>query len=223
MKNSINENKIRINTILRETSSNVLDTYYTIYEEFLKGDKNAKDYLRIICEYPVSIRGDEGASQFVPPSVEEEIRGTYLDYLTNAVAVLVKSNYSPDEFYKTLFNMAFELTGICDSSEKSAALLKMLCRDVPEIPYYQVVDSVLIDKKEFTEHINSILPIVLEAFHMFQREFSQRTELTSQIYRLLQGLSKEDACIFLAVCFNMVEGMAYHAGKESCEKNEDND
>ncbi len=215
-----NDKRERLQKMLEETKGNTLDIYYVIYDEYLKNNADGNKFLEMICEIPNKLGENDTQSEKVSPSIEKEIQNEYTEYLEQTVALLIKANHTKERFYEHLWNMVFASPTVPKEAERCAVLLQILCEKIADIPYYQVIDTVNMNDEEFIQRFTELTPLIMEAFQLMRREFSQRTEETSQIYRLLKDLSKEDACVFLTACFNVLEEKAYYIGKAAAELGE---
>lgn len=207
--------------IMKEAKGNSLDIYYTLFEEFLKDDDEPWTLLRSIMEFPGRIGNDDGASEKIPQQVENEVVQEYKDYLFKTVKLLVEPNDTVEEFYEKLWHTVFFSPTFPESAEKRAVILKLLTEDIPILPYYQAAGEIFMDNDAFSEHVLKLAPRIQEAIHMLNRHFPQKTAESSQIIRIGEGLSKEDACVYWALVINMIRRSAYHTGMNSASTDKD--
>ncbi len=203
----------RIQKFLSETKGNTLDALYILYDEYLKTAENPGQALRAVLEFPEEIGNDDGASEKVSIDLAAETKQKYAQHIKTTVSVLAEANNPVDVFYRNLWEMVFTAPTAPQDSAQAAVLLMILCEDIAEIPYYPTVDMVSMENEEFRNRVEALMPLIREAFQMMNRRFSQRTEYASQIYRLLQDLSREDACVLLSIVFNTVENRAARKAK----------
>lgn len=214
MKKNIVDEKERLLKLLSETKANTLDVLYTVYQEFLKNSENPVEFFRIVLEYSEKIGTDDGASEKISELMLERTSKEYAELINSTIRILLKSNKSVDDFYTDLWSSIFAGPLSPSEPEECTVILKILCEDVPVIPYYQAVDLVIMDDEMFSCHLKTILPQLQEAYHMISRQFLQKTELTSQIYRLMQSLSREDASVFLAVIISFIQEFEDRSNQE---------
>lgn len=210
--NNNTELQDRLLKVMTEATGNSLDIYYVIYQEFLLPSERPSILLKTIFEYPDTIGKDDSPSEKVSPQVESETIRQYQEWLNNTVSLLIESNAPADVFYENLWNSVFCSPTAPKSVEQSAVILKILNEDVPTLPYYQAVNLIPMTNNEFAERLKKLNPRIREAVHMFNRHFAQRTEEVSQIYRLSQDLSPEDACVYWAIIINILQNGAFQAG-----------
>lgn len=209
--------------IIKEAQGNSLDIYYTLFEEYLKDDENPSELLRLIMEFPNEIGDDDGASKKISQQVENETIHQYKSYLFDTVKLLTKLNDTVKEFYEKLWYTVFSSPTSPKDSEQCAVMLKFLSEEIPMLPYYQAVDEILMENDEFSKRVHSLSPRIQEAIHMFNRHFLQKTVESSQIVRLSEDLSKEDACVYWASIMTIIKKSAYYAGKYSALPNKDSE
>lgn len=203
--------------IIREADGNSLDIYYTLCEEFLSVSDNSEAplLLRTILEYPDKIGKEDEVSQKVSSRIENEVIHGYKQYVNSTVALLTRDNDSVEIFYEKLWSTIFCMQTSPRGPEQRAVVLKLLNEDVPVLPYYQAKDMISMDDEDFSKRVGQLEPRLREATHMLNRNFSQKTEEISQIYRLAKNLSKEDACVYWAVLFNLAKKYAFRMGYEA--------
>lgn len=204
---------------MQEATGNSLDIYYVLFEEYLKSDENPSELLRLVMEFPNEIGADDGASEKISQQVENETIQQYKSYLFDTVKLLMESNDTVNEFYKKLWDAVFSSPTSPKDSEQCAVILKFLFDEIPMLPYYQAVDEILMENDEFSRRVDNLTTRIQEAMHMLNRHFPQKTVESSQILRLSEDLSKEDACVYWALVMNIIKKSAYYAGKHSALPN----
>lgn len=199
--------------LMQEAKGNSLDIYYVIYEEFLKNDESPSELLRDLLEFASHIGEDDGASEKVSDKVVRETTQNYENFLMETVALLAGFNDPVDEFYKKLWDSVFQSSTSPKKNDQCAVILKVLREDSPLLPYYQAIGLLPMEDSEFSERVKHLKPRIIEAIHMLNRHFPQGTEETSQLCRLAQDLSSEDACVYWTTIFDVVKKSAFHAGR----------
>lgn len=217
------EKQEKLLNIIKEAQGNSLDIYYVLFQEYLKDDENPSELLRLIMEFPNEIGEDDGASEKISQQVENEVIQQYKSYLFDTVKLLMKSNDTAKEFYEKLWYTVFSSPTSPKDSEQCAVILKFLSEEIPMLPYYQAVDEILMENDEFSKRVRNLSPRIQEAMHMLNRHFPQKTVESSQILRLSENLSKEDACVYWALVMNIIKKSAYYAGKYSASQDKDSE
>ena len=143
-------------------------------------------------------------------TVSETIK-QYQSFLTSSVDLLIKQNLPLDSFYENLWKVVFCSPTSPKDVESCAIILKSL-KSNPALPYFQAIDLLEMDNKEFTSRLEKLRPHITEAIHMFNRHFPQKTQESSQICRLAQSLSFEDACVYWAAIINIIRKSAFTSG-----------
>lgn len=206
------EKQERLLEIMQEAKGNSLDIYYVIYQEFLLNDEDPAALLRLIFDFPGRIGEDDSASEKVSPQVESETIRQYQGFLINSVELLMKPNDPVDLFYKNLWKTVFCSPTAPRELDQCAVILKFLNESIPTLPYFQAIDLISMENDEFIKRREDLKSRIQEAVHMFNRHFPQRTEEISQICRLGQSLSTEDACVYWATIIIIVQNSAFNAG-----------
>jgi hypothetical protein len=210
----MNENKTiesRIITFLREASGNAVDIFYDVYNEFLKESSAPHALLPIIFEFEGAIGTDDVECTKVLPEIRETVKAQLLE-VKDIVKKLAGNNDTPDVFYSKLWNEIFVSSALPHGSEQHAVILKMLNEDIALLPYYQAINLHSMENEEYKKVVDKIRPQILEAIHMLNRNFEQKTERTSQMFRIANTLSQEDAYVYWAAIIDMMEKNGYRVG-----------
>lgn len=208
----------RINTILKEASGNSLDVYGTLYEECLKDEAHAPEFLRAILESLESVGTDDGESASISRETEKELKELYQSYLRKQVSDLTKRNDPTEVFYRQLWTSVLKSPAGPKTKEQGAVCLKILNEEIPLLPYYQATGLLRMSDADFSACVQKISPSIQETIHMLNRYFSQKTEKTSQIYRIMQSLSKEESIVYLALLLNLLQENYTRAGYEKARR-----
>lgn len=184
---------------------------YTIYQEFFLHAENPSDLLKQVIEFPGNVGDDSLAPQKISQQTVSETIKQYQSFLTSSVDLLIKQNLPLDSFYENLWKVVFCSPTSPKDVESCAIILKSL-KSNPALPYFQAIDLLEMDNKEFTSRLEKLRPHITEAIHMFNRHFPQKTQESSQICRLAQSLSFEDACVYWAAIINIIRKSAFTSG-----------
>lgn len=196
---------------LQEAKGNVLDVFYDVYEQFLKGSQAPQSLLPVIFEFTEEIGTDEDESLKVSDTSQEEVEERLWE-IKDIVLKIAKENQAPDVFYTNLWNDIFASSVSSQNSEQCAVLLRMLNEDVPVLPYYQAFDLCRIEDGDFKASLQRVRSRIVESTHMLNRHFEQKTETISQLCRIANGLSKEDTYVYWATMISVIEKSSYRAG-----------
>lgn len=208
--NNCNPQK-RLSDMMAKKSGNSIDIYYTIYQEFFLHAENPSDLLKQVIEFPGNVGDDSLAPQKISQQTVSETIKQYQSFLTSSVDLLIKQNLPLDSFYENLWKVVFCSPTSPKDVESCAIILKSL-KSNPALPYFQAIDLLEMDNKEFTSRLEKLRPHITEAIHMFNRHFPQKTQESSQICRLAQSLSFEDACVYWAAIINIIRKSAFTSG-----------
>ena len=201
----------RLSDIMTEKAKSSIDIYYTIYQEFFSCAENPSVLLKQVIEFPGDIGDDSLTSKTISQQSASEIIKQYQSFLSGSVDLLIKQNLPLDSFYENLWKVVFCSPTSPKDVESCAIILKSL-KSNPVLPYFQAIDLLEMANKEFTSRLERLRPHIIEAIHMFNRHFPQKTQESSQIYRLAQSLSFEDACVYWAAIINIIRQSAFTSG-----------
>lgn len=207
--NKIIESKLV--AFLQEANGNALDIFYYIYDEFLKDSSAPQTLLPIIFEFEGTIGTDDVECVKVSPDILENVKAHLTD-IKNIVRQLAESNDSHDVFYSKLWNEIFVSSTLPHGNEQHAVILKMLNEDIALLPYYQAIDLYSMENEEYKEAVERIRPQIIETIHMLNRNFKQKTERASQMFRIANVLSQEDAYVYWAAIIDLTEKNSYRVG-----------
>ena len=202
---------------MAEKSKNSTDIYYTIYQEFFTGAENPSDLLKQVIEFPGNVGDDSLTPQKISQQTERETIKQYKSFLTSSVDLLIKQNLPIDSFYENLWKVIYCSPTSPKDAESCSIILKFL-KNTPVLPYFQAIDLLEMENSEFSSRVEKLRPRITEAIHMLNRHFSQKTQESSQIYRLAQSLSFEDACVYWAAIINCVRDGAFTSGDRQSSK-----
>lgn len=219
MKNSfIADKEKRLLQIMQDAKGNSLDVYFVIYQEYLLCSENPETFLRMILEFPDKIGEDDGISEKISPEEEYTTIQQYQTWLTDSIVLLIEPNDSADLFYKHLWQSVFCSPTSPKEITQCAVILKLLNEKIPVLPYYQATQLLSMENDEFVKRKEHLQPRIREAVHMLNRHFKQRTQEASQLYRLGEDLSSEDAVVYWSTIISIVQASALRAGYELSHK-----
>lgn len=217
--NNCNPQK-RLSDMMAEKSENSIDIYYTIYQEFFLHAENPSDLLKQVIEFPGSVGDDSLAPQKISQQTVSETIKQYQSFLTSSVDLLIKQNLPIDLFYDNLWKVIFCSPTSPKDAESCSIILEFL-KNSPLLPYFQAIDLLEMENNEFTSRLGKLRPRIAEAIHMLNRHFSQKTQESSQIYRLAQSLSFEDACVYWAAIISIVRESSFASGCRQSSEEDD--
>lgn len=201
----------RLVEFIHKAEGHAIDIFYDIYIEFLKDVTTPQTLLPVIFEYEGKIGTEDVECTKVPPEILEEVEAK-LPELKNIVRQIARCNDAPDVFYSKLWNEIFVSSTLPHGNEQHAVILKLLNEKVPLLPYYQAINLCCMEDEEYKKAVDRIRPQIIETIHMLNRHFEQKTERASQMCRIVNVLSQEDACVYWAAIINLVEKTGYRVG-----------
>lgn len=206
----------RADHIMKNARGNALDVYYTLYCECIKPSENPWEVLEHILQSGIQAGSDDAPAAIVKEEDLERVRDSYYRLLLETVRVQMNSNISVEEFYKNIYEQVFEGPSFPKEDAERAVLLWLLAEKIPEIPYYQAVNPLKLTDEEYRAAIMRVFLQLQEASHMLNRNFGSRTEETSQLVRIADGIENEtDRIVYWAALISMlVQGAAHNAGKK---------
>ena len=207
-------NKIADNRLvefLREAKGNAIDVFYDVYNEFLKDSSEPQTLLPVIFEFEGTIGADDVECTKVTPEIRTEVEAQLLE-VKKTVKNLVASNDAPDAFYFKLWNEIFVSSTMWHRCDQYAVILNMLNERITLLPYYQAIDLYSMGNDEYKRVVERIRPQIIETLHMLNRHFEQKTERASQMCRIANTLSPEDAYVYWAAIIDVMEKNSRRAG-----------
>ena len=145
--NNCNPQK-RLSDMMAKKSENSIDIYYTIYQEFFLHAENPSDLLKQVIEFPGNVGDDSLAPQKISQQTVSETIKQYQSFLTSSVDLLIKQNLPLDSFYENLWKVVFCSPTSPKDVESCAIILKSL-KSNPALPYFQAMDLLEMDNKEY--------------------------------------------------------------------------
>lgn len=218
MKMQKNDAREKLLKMLQTATGNDLDVYHAIYADYLRDSDDPAELFQLFLEYREKIGVDDGASKQISFQIKEDTENKYQEHLLETVKLLIEHNDTKEVFYKNLWEAVFNSPTYPKDSEACAVILKMLNERVPLLPYYQVVGLIEMDDDEYAARIKKLKPQILEAIHMLNRHFNQKTEESSQILRLSQNLEIEDQSVFWAAMINVFQQSSFAMGYEKAKE-----
>lgn len=201
----------RLVEFIHKAEGHAIDIFYDIYIEFLKDASAPQTLLPVIFEYEEKIGTDDVECTKVPPEIRAEVEAKLPEF-KNIVRQIAECNDTPDVFYSKLWNEIFVSSMLLSGSEQYAVVLKMLNEKISLLPYYQAINLRSMEDEEYKKAVDRIRPQIIETIHMLNRHFEQKTERASQMCRIVNSLSQEDACVYWAAIINLVEKTGYRVG-----------
>jgi len=203
------ENKIY--EICNNASANVYDIYYAIYIrcfELENSWETLKSIMKIMKNCKFS-KEEEGS--FVSVHDVEAFKSAYLELLQVYTNSLIKKNLPEDEFYKQLYNTLFVYDIFPKDKKTLAIIICLLVEEIMIVPYFQATDLLIMSDEDYKKHVNELEPEIFKTISIFKRQFSTRTEESSQLYKVLLSLNEEeDKIVYLSILIGMMQGVDEH-------------
>lgn len=201
-----NKWKERVCEIINNIGTNVLDVYFQLVSECLKGTTNPEQRFRYIVEI---VQGKtfskKGESLYVSESIINNNADQYTKELVDYIRMLSERNYTVDEFYVILYRHVFNGELYPKETAIQSYLLYLLAERTPGIPYYQTENLLKLSNEEYKAIVDRIQPQIQKAIAMLNRHFESKTEETSQLYYISQDIaSDEDRIVYWSVVMNIM-------------------
>ena len=198
-------------SIISNASGNYLDVYYALYEECIKPSDAPWRILKTILEYNDDIGSDDDSPSIITSEKEQELE-CYYPALKEITRMLARENSPEDVFYRKLYDGIFASNLFPEDDMTSAVILKMLSREVPDVPYYYLENIVDMGNEEYQQVLERIRPQIYKTFHVFNRNLS-RTGEASQLLQTSYELDNEkDKAVYWSAVVAIIQR---HYEKES--------
>ena len=153
----------------------------------------------------------EEEGSFVSVHDVEAFKSAYLELLQVYTNSLIKKNLPEDEFYKQLYNTLFVYDIFPKDKKTLAIIICLLVEEIMIVPYFQATDLLIMSDEDYKKHVNELEPEIFKTISIFKRQFSTRTEESSQLYKVLLSLNEEeDKIVYLSILIGMMQGVDEH-------------
>lgn len=129
---------------------------------------------------------------------EDEYRTTaqkILEFIQNIINNLISENLEEDVFYNELYNKVFDNVLFPNDLEKICAITIIVIDQ--RIPYFKLGQAMQMDNESFAEVCSSISEDIDKAFFILSYGYEQRTEVASQLYKLIKNQQNDEQKIVL--------------------------
>ena len=215
------QNIEKFQRILTEAKGNSLDVYGALYKICFESKENIALLFKILFENQNPVGTEDEAPQSITSQEAKEIHDLYYESLRKKVQKLVEMNDTKEVFYQNLWKNVFESAIAPDSDAKRAICLKILNEEIPVLPYYQAKNLVQMTDEVYAQKLKKLTPQIQEMIFIINRNFSQKTEETSQLYRIIKELSEEDAAVYLAALLTYYRTVYLRQGRLLAQKEQE--
>jgi hypothetical protein len=192
------------------TDEYIVEKYIKIYKEVFSYD-NEKNYLflKYLIEHSDDSTYDKEGETYTNDEAFNQIGGRYYLLLREMVKAIARKNPCPEAFYQSLYNGLFS-SGVLDLGERDwGVILLLLSKHVKGLPYYQANDAIRLSDEKFAEILNDIAPGLDKAIYMINDRFEFKTELTSQLIDICDGIEGRDKkSVFWAAVLGTIQEQA---------------
>lgn len=198
--------KDRICEIINDVDTNVLDVFFLLISECLKGAMDVEQRFQYIIENAQrKTFSNKGESLYVSQNIINNNEEQYTKELSDYIRVLSERNYSSEEFYGILYRHVFNGELYPKETAIQSYLLYLLAERIPGIPYYQTKNLLKLPNDEYKAIVDKIQPQIQKAIAMMNRNFEFKTEESSQLYYISQDItSEEDKIVYWSVVMNIM-------------------
>ena len=215
--------KERICEIINNVDVNILDMYFQLVSECLKGTTNPEQRFQYIIE---NVQGktfsDKSESLYVSESIINNNTEQYIKELDDYIRMLSERNYTADEFYGILYRYVFNGELYPKETAIQSYLLYLLAERIPGIPYYQTKNLLKLSNEEYKVIVNRIQPQIDKAVAMLNRHFKSKTEEVSQLYYISEDIaSDEDKIVYWSVVMSIMRVIGRERAKKRDSKEEE--
>lgn len=191
--------------IMKTAQGNTLDVYYTLYCECIRPNEKPWEVLEFILQSGLQTGTDDAPASIIKERDRDKIRQSYYKLLREIVRVQMNNDIPVEEFYKNIYEQVFHSTLFPKGDAERAVLLWLLAERIPEIPYYQAIDPLKLTNEEYREAVMRVFQELQQAAHMLNRSFGSRTEETSQLVRIADGIEdKTDQIVYWSAVISML-------------------
>lgn len=206
----MNTNAEKIKKILSTATGNTTDIYYTIYEKFFLNCKCPWKELQAVVEHCENVGIEDNNPQKINRERRQNLIRIYGNVLREIVHVLVNENLDLDAFYKKLYTVIFKSGIFPQDSEVQVVLLELMARNLRDLPYYQILDPLVMTNEDFGKAVNEMLPQVRRGMSVISRGLNSNTEIISQLWNIAKQLETDkEKIIFLSA----IVGIASNNGQ----------
>ncbi len=202
--------KNQIDEIINNVETNILDIYFQLVSECLKGALDPEQRFQYILEaVQEKTFSKETDSLYISEFIINTYTEQYIKELVEYIRMLSERNYSVEEFYNILYRHVFIGEFYPKETAIQSFLLFLLAERTPGIPYYQTKDLLKLPDEEYKQIIDKIHPQIRKAIAMLNRHFNSKTEEASQLYYISKELaSEEDRIVFWSAVMSIMKAIS---------------
>lgn len=214
--------KERICEIINDIETNVLDVYFLLFSECLKGTPDPELRFQYIIEaVQEKVFLEKGESLYISESIINNNTEQYIIELVDYIRILSERNYAAGEFYGILYRHVFNGELYPKETAIQSYLLYLLAERTPGIPYYQTTKLLKLPNEEYKVIVNRIQPQIQRAVAMLNRHFKTKTEEISQLYYISQDMAlEEERIVYWSVVIDIMRNISRERVKIQDSKEE---
>lgn len=214
--------KERICEIINNMETNVLDVYFLLFSECIKGTTDPEQRFQYIIE---AVQGktflEKGESLYISESIINNNTEQYIIELVDYIRILSERNYAVDEFYGILYRHVFNGELYPKETAIQSYLLYLLAERTPGVPYYQTKNLLKLPNEEYRAIVKRIQPQIQRAVAMLNRHFKTKTEEMSQLYYISQDMVlEEERIVYWSVVIDIMRTISRDGVKNQDSKDE---
>lgn len=178
----------------KKSLGNFCFNYYELYIEGKSEEKAIENFIKLL-----EWKRDSDESLEITEKLSEEIYqetvGNVYPIVQKIVDNLIKENLKEAEFYTNLYKKITDDILFSKKEETiSAIIILMLER---RIPYFYLDEATRMDDDVYKKIYDSIAKEIEKAYFILEYGYEQRTEVASQLYRLVKNQKTDDEKLVL--------------------------
>lgn len=191
--------KIKIEEYLKKANykksiGNFCFNYYELYIEN-KSEKNAiENFVKLLEWKRDSDESLEITEKLSEEDYQENVSNLY-PIMQKIVDNLIKENLEETEFYTSLYKKIADDILFPKKEEKISAIIILLLDR--RIPYFYLGEAVRMDNDVYKAIYASITKEIEKAYFILEYGYEQRTEVASQLYRLVKEQENDEEKLVL--------------------------
>ena len=158
-----------------------------------------------------------------PKDVYQKTTSEILSVVKKIVDNLISENLDEDIFYNELFTKICDDILFAEEIEKICAITVLVLN--PKIPYFKLGKAMKMDNDKYQEISSSLRGEIQKAYFALQYGYTQKTELSSQLYSIVKTQKKdEDRIVLIANILGFYDSqikVLYDRLKENDQHKED--
>lgn len=186
-----------------------------VYINYIKDNKKAFENFVALCKW--DFRSDNTFDMGEQPEKDyKEQYGKAQAILRTSVDNLIEQEVGQEEFYDALYKNLTNKSLFASDDDVVGALIYIVNND--KIPYFFLEKPVDIDEDEFSELYEKLNPDIQKCLYIINRGYEFRTEVASQLLRVIESKSDEkEKIVVLTGIMHYLEWMTAKSAVEEAE------